>query len=114
MTSFLGLGYWSEWGISRNSGGLLFRRPERVDCTLGVRAALAGERDQRRHRGIDLGERELGRDEPGLESCQREPVGEPELCVVPAVARGARGVAAATCSDHDEIAAAEQALLCLL
>ena len=62
---------------------------------LGGGEALLRQRDQPGHRRGGPRERQLGGDEPRLQAGQRQPVREPWLGVVPALARGARAVAAA-------------------
>ena len=91
-------------------GGHRRRPPELVDGPFGVGAALAGERNKFGHGRIDLSQRQFGDDEAGLEAGEGETVGQPELRVVPAIARGPRRVSATASSEHDELAAAEQAL----
>src|SRR5262245_16323475 len=96
------------------SSGLGRFGPQVVDRALGVGATFACERDQRRHGRVDLGERELGRDETRLKTRQGNAVGKPELGVVPAITGSAWRITAAACCDHDQVAAAEQALLGLV
>jgi hypothetical protein len=84
-----------------------------LNFPFGVGAALASERDQFEHGRIGFSERQLGHDETGLEPGEGETVRQPELRVVPAVARGARRVSAAASGEHDELASAEQSLATL-
>ena len=73
----------------------------RLSAASGFSAAIAG---------VDVGQRQLGGDEARHQPGEVQAVREPLLGVVPALARRAGRVAAAARGEHDQVAAAEQAL----
>src|SRR5271156_235506 len=95
---------------------LLHRRErggeQRVDRRVGIGEALilGGPKIQRDHRRAFARERELGVDEAHVgESQLLEGVNQPGLAVVPALAGGARSVAAAACGRERQGLLAQEA-----
>ena len=85
-----------------------FPGPQTVDDALGVGETLFRQRNQFCHRGVRVGEDELGGDEAWFQTCHRQGVRKPRFRVVPSVAGRAFGVAPTAAGECDELAAAEQ------